>query len=104
MSMIRVMVFEPGKVGEVRWVENTLESFQNIVGGHIEGVGVFKDVMIYVNEEGRLIGLPENRRKCVKGPWHFVGTFVAFGVDGENEASLTDKQIEVLRDVFEVAG
>lgn len=38
----------------------TLEDFQKVVGGFIEGISISKDITMYCNEEGKLLGLPVN--------------------------------------------
>ncbi|HEY0435263.1 MAG TPA: hypothetical protein VGC92_01390 [Phenylobacterium sp.] len=81
---LKVMVFEPGKDGEVREIPDTLTALQQIVGGYIENVYVHpnlthvmgrctderivvavspakKGLVWIVNEEGLLKGLPPNR-------------------------------------------
>lgn len=80
-NTIKVVVKEPGKPFEVREVSNTLKQFQDIVGGHIEAVAsVLKDTLIICNEEGRLLGLPEQ----VLLGGRYAGTVVLVGADGED--------------------
>jgi len=38
-----------------------LDYFQKIVGGYIEGISITKDIMMYCNEEGKILGLPVNK-------------------------------------------
>lgn len=45
----------------IKVVDNTLEALQSEVGGYIETVLVTTDMLAVVNEEGLLMGLPENR-------------------------------------------
>lgn len=107
MSKIAVMIRRPGETWERREVDNTLESFQELVRGFeggpcptnedeqsasvasarrgegwakIETVSVSRDLALIVNEEGKLQGLPAN--VLFRGDW-LVGTVVAVGVDGE---------------------
>ena len=83
---ILVVVKEPGKPAYVEsCFENTLESFQRAVGGHIETVTIASDLVIICNEEGRLMGLPRN---CSVLGVDFCGTILAAGVLGEEFASL----------------
>lgn len=44
------------------YIDDSLEAFQQMVGGYIETVPVARDVIAVVNEEGLLLGLPVNRR------------------------------------------
>lgn len=76
---IKVVVKEPGKPFEVREVKNTLGQLQELVGGYIEAVTLTTDLAIICNEEGRLLGLPENA--ACGTMWS--GTVALVGVDGD---------------------
>ena len=78
---MKVIVKEPGKAGEVREIENTLEMLQKIVGGYIETVTLCSDLVIICNEEGRILNLPYNCNICGV---EFVGTIIFAGVYGED--------------------
>jgi len=78
--------------GEIREIENTLEAFQEIVGGYIETFTFSTDVVLVINEDGRLMGLPVNRDFCGR---RFVGPMVFVGYDDEGE--FTDLPEENLR-------
>lgn len=58
----RTMVFRVGKKLLVDFVHDDLETWQKLVGGLIERLPLFKGVVLYCNEEGRLTGLPVNRK------------------------------------------
>lgn len=76
VKTIRVLVKQPGKSIHVEYVRNTLEDFQNIVGGYIEAVTVASDLAVICNEEGRINGMPYNcrvRGVPFYGPIAFVG-------------------------------
>lgn len=78
---IRVLKVEPGAVPEVVTIPNTLEAFQEAVGGYIEALGLDCGVCLVCNEEGKLMGLPANRRL---GGDIIAGTFLVVGeTDGE---------------------
>lgn len=93
MSKIRVLVKEPGKPAEVREIENTLEAFRAIVGGHIEAVRISDDIACYINEEGKLQDLAPNLLVPLQrtaGLEVICGPAVFFRADLEgNETSLT---------------
>lgn len=95
-NKIHVMVKEPGEKWERREVDNTLRAFQGLVGGYIETVTVTPGrLVLIVNEEGKLQGLPGN--VLFRGDW-LVGTVVAVGVDGEEFEScplVTDWQMRI---------
>lgn len=90
---IRVLVKEPGKLSEVREIENTLEAFQTIVGGHIEALRIRDDLCCYVNEDGKLLNMWPNfviGRQYVSKVDIIVGPAVFFRSDDEgNEVNLT---------------
>lgn len=64
---------------------NMLESFQKEVGGYIEAVTIAEDLVLIVNEEGRLLGLPENTTVC---GLPLCGTIVAVGRKRDEFASI----------------
>lgn len=84
---IQVLKVEPGKAPESVSMPNTLKSLQAAVGGYIEAVGLDCGAVLICNEEGKLMGLPANRR--LDGDV-IAGTFLVVGeADGEF-CSLTD--------------
>lgn len=97
MNKIRVLVKEPGRLSEVRDIENKLEVFQTIVGGHIEALRIRDDLCCYVNEDGKLLNMRPNfviGRQYVSKVDIIVGTAVFFraedGEDDEISLTLTD--------------
>ena len=79
---ISVIIKKPGeKYGHTAVISNTLEAFQNLVGGYIETVSCGGSAVLIVNEEGKLNGLPLNFRL---GHLDIIaGTAVLVGVDGD---------------------
>ena len=67
-------------------VDNDLKVFQDLVGGNIEVITLTTDLAMVVNEEGRLLGLPDNENtpKLFKGP--LKGNFLIVGVNGDDFA------------------
>ena len=67
-SVIKVLKVEPHKVPEVIYLENKLEVLQTAVSigadyrGLIEILALDAESCIVMNEEGKIIGLPPNRR------------------------------------------
>lgn len=64
-NLIRVKVFPVGEKPYWKTMENKLVEFQNLVGGCIEPIMLpHKDdepaIVLLVNEEGKIIGLPGN--------------------------------------------
>lgn len=77
---MKVIYKAPGCAPEIIDVPNTLEALQEKVGGYIETVTFATDACIICNEEGKLLGLPDNC--CLLGK-HFVGPILIVGIDGE---------------------
>lgn len=68
------------KYGHKTNVSNTLENLQKTVEGWIEAVPIRDDMVIICNEEGKIIGLPQN----MKIPHDILcGTIIVVGVDGD---------------------
>ena len=95
---LQVLVIEPEKVPELKTIENSLNSLQNIVGGFIECVTLDENTILYCNDEGKLEGLQGNRRL---GNDIIAGTFLICGIDEDGgEISLTDEQIQTWSNRF----
>lgn len=61
MATIEVLVKDPGKAPVIQKVENTLEAFQELIGGNIEAVTKKEmGLVMLVDEEGKIKGLPAN--------------------------------------------
>lgn len=100
-----VLRVEPGKDPEVVEIENTLESQQKCVGGYIEVTYPFddRDVGLITNEEGKLIGLEQNRiirRENGRFLDNLVGTFLIVGLTEDDFCSLKPEQIEKYKKLF----
>ena len=88
VEQIQVLKVEPGAAPEMVAMPNTLEAFQTAVGGYIEVLGLDSSVCLVCNEEGKLLGLPANRR--VEGDT-IAGTFLIASVDEGEFRSLSDE-------------
>lgn len=62
-----------------KW-KNTLKALQREVSGYIKTVTIASDAVIICNEEGRILGLPDNCRVCGVD---FVGTVLIVGTKGD---------------------
>lgn len=71
---------KPGCAPEIIEVKNTLKALQREVSGYIETVSIASDAVIICNEEGRILGLPDNCRVCGVD---FVGTVLIVGTKGD---------------------
>ena len=84
---INVIIKYPGEpLGHVEAVENTLKTFQDLVGGNIEVVHLPKDTIAVINEDGKFRELKEN----FPLPWGdvIVGSAVLCGTSGDEFADV----------------
>lgn len=61
-NMIRVLKIEPEQTPAVKEIQNDLESLQAEVSGLIECINFPNGCVVVCNEEGKLRGMPPNRR------------------------------------------
>ena len=93
---VLIVVVEPDKKPYKKIIKNDLEPMKEIVGGWIEHVSIGDRkngarLGIILNEEGKLIGLPFNRR--IVGFDDLVGTFflTAHNLEGDT-VNLTEEE------------
>jgi hypothetical protein len=95
--VIRVLVYDPGKDGQVREIPDTTEALQALVGGFFEII--FDDdagIHVFVNDAAA--ELPVNRRfgrHVVRGPAVFSRSD-----DQGRTAGLYDKDVALLRRLY----
>ena len=88
---IQVLKIEPGKAPEAVTIPNTLKAMQQMVGWYIEVIPL-DDICLVCNEEGKLVGLPGNRRL---GNDVIAGTFFLAGDTPDGDfCSLTQEQAD----------
>ena len=103
---MRILVVEPDRRPEVREIDGSLKSMQEIVGGLIQPVYPFEEpVALVCNDEGKLMNLPANRALRNKDGQAYdivCGTFFLCGasVDSDHFISLTPEQIERYEERF----
>lgn len=106
VSMLRVLVVEPGEQPKIQTIPHTLKAMQAVVGGSIQAVYPFEEpVALICNEGGKLEGLPPNR-----GLWDEAGTLydVVCGAfflcaappDEDTFRSLTEEQVRHYQERF----
>lgn len=83
-------------------VDNTLETFQKLVGGYIETTSIVglreKGIIIVCNEMGLLDGLAPNVNAY---PFFFCGNLVFTSYDDEGDfVSLTEEQVDYIAEYF----
>ena len=87
MNKIKAIVKMPDEnVGHMTWISDSLKNLQGIVDGHIEVLTLDNGVVLILNEEGLIRGLPHNINL---GPHrNIVGTIIAVGASGEEFADV----------------
>ena len=94
-----VLIVEPEKAPRMANITGDLNSLQQVVGGYIEAVYPYDDpVAIVCNEEGKLIGLPLNRK--LEDYDIIAGTFIVCGLGEEDFDSLSPELAEKYREKF----
>lgn len=83
VKQISAVIKEPGSAAYPIYIEDTLEAYQAAVGGYIETVAVFRDMIVICDEEGILKGKELN---CSVLGAQFYGTILFVCVKGENFA------------------
>ena len=102
---INILIVEPGKEPRPATVEDTLEAFQQIVGGPIEaGCYLPQRVMLVCNGEGKHMGLMPNRENTMDSGDFIAGTFLLCSFEGEHFASLTPAQQTQFQAYFALPG
>lgn len=86
---MRVLIKDPGENWRVEDIHNTLEGFQQAVGGYIETLTPesLHGLVLIFDEEGRINGKAPNM--TVEGE-EIVGTVVLCGTDGDEFAPVPD--------------
>ena len=93
MKKLKVIICPAEREPYAANVSDSLEALQKIVGGYIKTVTAFTDAVVICNEEGRILGLPENRSLPLSG---FCGDCLICGADGENFCGLSDSDCKFL--------
>ena len=103
---MRILIVEPKRRPEVKEIDGSLKSMQEVVGGLIQALYPFDEpVALVCNDEGKLMNLPANRGLRDKNGQIYdivVGTFFICGAPGDSDRfiSLTPEQIERYRKRF----
>lgn len=102
-AMLKILVFEPGKIPYVKEIKHELEEMQAVVGGLIEVVDL-GDVFVVVNEEGKIVAEPEPNFVLENSDGRVAdiicGTAFLCCDDGEKFCSITEELIEKYKDKF----
>jgi hypothetical protein len=98
MGEILALIVEPEKAPYTKIILDELQTLQDIVGGNIEVVYPFEDLVgLIVNEEGKLLDLPLNRAlRDEDGNIYDIiaGTIIVVGLGEGDFTSLTPELVE----------
>ena len=82
-------------------IENKLEAFQEAVDGYIETVTLVPDeVVMIVNEEGRILDMAANHAASTIAGGLIVGPAIVVGVDGEEFTDIPEDVERCIRALF----
>ena len=102
---MRILYKQPGEDPRSMVIPNELGVMQQLVGGHIETLRISDNVILVMNEEGKLLGLESNFYLGAIGDT-IVGPVLVVGEDGEDFASLPDDEAaeisRIMRGGFEI--
>lgn len=92
---MKVLLIKPGKKPETVDIDPGLESLQKMVGGNIQAVYPFDDLVgLIVNDEGKMEGLPLNRALWDDtGEMYDIvaGNLIVVGLTEDNFGSLSSQ-------------
>ena len=102
---MNVLVVEPMKKPYIKDIDSGLHSLQQEVGGYIEAIYPYEDLVgLVCNEEGKMEGLTLNRAIYGKNGEMFdiiAGTFLIVGLSEDNFSELPDELAEKYAKLFE---
>ena len=101
---MQVIKINPGCKPELTELPNTLRAYQQAVGGHIEAHTITRSdlpaLVVILNEDGRLMGLPANGRLYMGHLYGqtLMGPVVIVRADesGEDFAGATDSDLQLV--------
>lgn len=90
-KIVRILYKEVGKAPKIKFIDNTLEAKQKLVGGLIEVIP-YNDLLLVCNDEGKVLDLPPN---VIFDYDYIAGNCFVIGDDYENAdfKSLTIEEI-----------
>lgn len=102
---MNVLIVEPMKKPYLKDIDSSLHSLQQEVGGYIEAIYPYEDLVgLVCNEEGKMEGLPLNRAIYSKSGEMLdiiAGTFLVVGLSEDNFSGLSNKLADKYVKLFE---
>ena len=102
---MKILLIEPEKIPRPLEIEPSLKSMQQLVGGSIQAVYPFEELVALIcHEEGKLLGLPLNRtlRSPETGEIYDIiaGDFLVVGLGEEDFSSLSPELMKQFEEHF----
>ena len=98
METLKIILVEPMKKPRVVEIDNTLESLQETVGGHLQAIFPWDGIALVCNEEGKLNGSLPNR--LLEDFDVIYGTFFLCGCGAEDFASIPEGLVPLYLEKF----
>ena len=96
---MKVLIVEPGKHPYEAEIDSSLESLQKTVGGYIEAIYPFEDMVALIcDEESKMKSDTQWNR--ILGRDIIKGTFFLCGIEGENFSDLPDELMQKYKEFF----
>lgn len=96
---MKVLIVEPGKHPYEAEIDSGLESLQKTVGGYIEAIYPFEDLVALIcDEESKMKSNTQWNR--ILGRDVIKGTFFLCGIEGENFGDLPDELMQKYKEFF----
>ena len=96
---MKILIVEPGKHPSEMEICNTLQDMQETVGGYIEAIYPFEDMVALVcDEESKM--KTDTQWNRILGRDVIKGTFFLCGIEGENFSDLSDDLMEKYKKYF----
>lgn len=101
---MKIILVKRGEDPEVKEIDGSLESMQEVVGGYIRDIYPFDDpVCVIVNEDGKLDGLPVSRFLYWQASEYvdaICGNFFICGLSEEDLADIPEDLVEKYTAMF----
>jgi hypothetical protein len=114
MKELKVIVKNTGEPPKEQVIEDSLEGLQKLVGGYIEVTMITPEILLILNEEGKLNGLEENfaivtfeeKGEVFQNQVHDIicGNCFFVASNGEEFASLSEEQAYFIQSQFNLDG
>ena len=96
---MKILIVEPGKHPYEAERDSRLESLQKTVGGYIEAIYPFEDMVALISDEEAKLK-SDTQWNRILGADVIKGTFFLCGIEGENFSDLPDELMEKYKKYF----